>query len=249
MGEVLVLDVGNTHLHWSRWQADQCLDSGRVPVVDVDDWQDRLSKYSGVPTVIGSVGVSGRSMAEFLQRSGHPVQLLERGDAFPLDADVAEVQTVGVDRLAGALGAFELSQAAAITADVGTAITVDWIDSHGVFRGGAIVPGRRLALRALSAGTLQLPELSLWGTEVIQAMPGRDTQGAIRAGVDVGQVGLIERLIESLRELAGPSTACWLTGGDAEWFLARTRLPVHHEPLLVARGLKAAGKRLAENGA
>ena len=150
---------------------------------------------------------------------------------------------MGVDRLAAALAAHSRS-GAAVVLDLGTAITVDWVDAAGVFQGGAIVPGRGLAAAALAHGTHLLPEVAPGRVDEPLHLPGRDTEQAIRHGLDVGMVALVEGLVADLLLEAGPGPALWLTGGDAEWFLHRTRLEVRHDPLLVVHGLLVALERM-----
>ena len=65
---------------------------------------------------------------------------------FPLHLAVEYREQVGADRLAGAVAANALRQPdhAAIVVDAGTAITVNAISAHGVFLGGAIMPGQHM---------------------------------------------------------------------------------------------------------
>lgn len=71
---------------------------------------------------------------------------------------VAQRETLGADRLCNAAAAWAASLAPALVIDAGTAVTVDLVDAGGVYRGGAILPGQSLTLRALGAGAEQLFE-------------------------------------------------------------------------------------------
>jgi type III pantothenate kinase len=189
--------------------------------------------------VLGSVHQEGGVLQEQLRAAGcRKVVAYHRGDQFPLRTNLREPQTVGVDRLAAARGAWQPQQGA-IVVDLGTAITVDWIDAERVFQGGAIVPGLTLSSQALAAGCARLPEVSTDAEEPLH-LPGRSTHEAIQHGLDVGIPSLVDHLVQDLRITAGAGTPLWVTGGDAPWYLRRTRLPFRHETHLVARGLLAA---------
>jgi type III pantothenate kinase len=151
-----------------------------------------------------------------------------------------------VDRLAAALAAWRESPTGALVVDLGTAITVDWIDAKGVFRGGAIVPGRGLCARVLGECTDQLPDVAATG-EDRRPLPGTRTEEAILAGLDAGVPGMVDRLVAELSEVADPGSGRYVTGGDAGWYLARTRREGFVlVPDLVGRGLFLADRDEAE---
>src|SRR5579859_862326 len=56
--------------------------------------------------------------------------------------------TVGADRLANALGALDKYRPPIIVVDLGTATNFDVVDQHGVYLGGAIMPGAKLSADA-----------------------------------------------------------------------------------------------------
>lgn len=64
---------------------------------------------------------------------------------------------VGRDRIADAAAAAEHYPLPCMTVDLGTATTYNVISDKKVFLGGFIVPGVQTSLRAISAGTAQLP--------------------------------------------------------------------------------------------
>ena len=77
----------------------------------------------------------------------------------PLEVELEHPDKVGIDRLLNAVAANRRRQehVAAILVDAGSAVTVDYLDGNGVFRGGAIFPGFRLMARALHDYTALLP--------------------------------------------------------------------------------------------
>ncbi|MCA9269015.1 MAG: type III pantothenate kinase, partial [Planctomycetales bacterium] len=134
----------------------------------------------------------------------------------------------------------------AIVVDAGTAITVDCLSSTGVFLGGAILPGMRMAAGALDRHTDKLP---LVDTSQLDAPPpiGRNTQAAISSGVYWGAVGAVERMCEEFRAVLGSAPQLYLTGGDAPR-LALRFADARHVPHLVLAGIALAAQRLTEKG-
>ncbi len=68
---------------------------------------------------------------------------------------------------------------AVVLIDVGTAVTIDLVDQHGVFQGGVIFPGLELGACALKEHTAQLPKVEISRpTEPY----GKNTADAINCG-------------------------------------------------------------------
>lgn len=146
---------------------------------------------------------------------GGGVVVLGRGLAVPIRLDLEEPSTVGVDRLLTALGAYCRSATACVVVDAGTAVTVDLIDSSGVFRGGVIVPGLAMMLRSLHQGTAALPLLDA-PREADRGGPlGRSTREAMIRGCTAAITGLVYRQVERYAELLGAYPRVIATGGDA----------------------------------
>lgn len=120
---------------------------------------------------------------------------------------------IGIDRLAGGLGAWHLYGAPVIVVDAGTAITVDMVTADGRFVAGVIAPGMRLGAEALHQGTGLLPRVVPGGQA---PLVGRSTADCIRSGVFFSAVGLADRVIAGLRTQIDPAAFAVATGGDAE---------------------------------
>jgi type III pantothenate kinase len=247
---VVALDVGNTSVAAARFPGDPARTApdwsvhrprGGDEARELAGWVGRAREAAADAIVVGSVHRFGEALERALREAGLAnVVGLHRGDAFPLATDVAAPAQVGVDRLASALAAFTLARGAARVVSAGTAITVDWIDASGRFRGGAIVPGRRLQARALHDYTDRLPDVGAEpGGGAALHLPGRSTEEAIRAGLDVGVAALVAGLVGDLARVASQAPV-FVTGGDAEWLLARVPFSARAEPLLAARGLALA---------
>ena len=101
-------------------------------------------------------------LCDWLQnfRPNDAVKILDH-TMLPISVDVEFPDRVGIDRLLAAVAANRRRAPGrgAIIADLGTAVTVDFVDETGVFRGGAILPGMEIAADALHAYTDALPRV------------------------------------------------------------------------------------------
>jgi pantothenate kinase type III len=96
-----------------------------------------------------------------------------------------------------------------IVVDAGSAVTVDWVDQDGVFRGGMIYPGFRLAAMSLQRGTAALPLIGETNAPSPPLAAGRETRTAIESGLYWSQwgglCGAIAALQRCAAELGHPS--------------------------------------------
>lgn len=152
----------------------------------------------------------------------------------PLKNGYSTPHTLGMDRLAAAVGAWSMNPGHdMLVIDAGTAITFDFISADGVFKGGNIAPGIGLRLRALHEHTGSLPLVSAEG---LTPMTGYDTETAIRSGVIKGVRYEVEGYIRELESIY-PSLLVFLTGGDADFFDIKGKSRIFAAPDLVLRGL------------
>lgn len=143
-------------------------------------------------------------------------------------------QTLGMDRLAAAVGAWSLKPGKDILViDAGTAITFDFVTSAGEYMGGNIAPGVELRLKSLHEHTGALPLVSRIGPA---PRFGYDTDTAIRSGVINGIANEIMGYVAGL-ESEYPSVLVFLTGGDAESFALKCKSGTFAVTDLVLTGL------------
>ena len=151
--------------------------------------------------------------------------------------------TLGADRIANAVAAIHEFSLPSIILDCGTAITTEVIDAQKRFLGGSITPGRYLARWSLSAGTGQLP-ITPYSVEVPEAI-GRNTQDAIKSGVDLGLLGAVNMVLNQARHsIAAPNIEAIAVGGDRYFFaenLDQVQLGPDHFTL---KGLAIIAERL-----
>jgi len=159
-----------------------------------------------------------------------------------IEVQVQFPERVGIDRILAARAAVTWKQlhgypnSPIIVVQAGTALTVDLVDDHGVFQGGAILPGAGLALQYLAAGTDQLPWLPTESVHSLPTLPGKNTEQAIAAGVHASLVGGAKYLIERYRESL-PKIPALISGGDGKLVQEHIPPPVAYVENLVLMGL------------
>jgi len=182
---------------------------------------------SVVPSALQAVREALRALRVDLRIAGEDL-------ACPLELDYETVATLGADRWLGAFAAHGRF-GSAVVVDCGTATTVDVVTADGVYRGGAIAPGPAAMAAGLRAAAPALPAADL---QAPLRVPAKSTQASVDAGVLLGWVGLVERLVRDARA-AAPDARLVVTGGAAAGLLAHTALELEHRPQLLHEGLRA----------
>lgn len=141
---------------------------------------------------------------------------------------------VGADRLVNALGAAVRYDGPLILIDSGTATTFDIVSADRHFEGGIIAPGINLSMRALHEAAAQLPRIAIKRPEKVV---GHDTVSAMQSGVFWGYIGLIDNLVERIRDEDGRDFTVIGTGGVASLFEGSSETIQHYDADLTIRGL------------
>ena len=243
MTQILVIDVGNSRMKWamrgpSGWTARGAVANQDIGSLAVRDWQnlERPARAVGV-NVAGEaarVRVEGQ-----LGRWRLPVEWLtattEAGGVFNRYQVPSQL---GADRWVSLVAARRRAVAAnesvprgCVVANVGTAVTIDALDSDGVFRGGLILPGIDLMLRALADNTagLRTPPGSFHDFPTT-------TADALFSGAVQAACGAIEQMRNRVRG-HGPEVTCYLAGGSAPDLSPHLAAPVELVENLVLEGV------------
>ncbi len=146
---------------------------------------------------------------------------------------------VGADRVANAIGAFDIYGGPAVVVDLGTATTFDAISAKGEYLGGAITPGVAISLEALFQQAAALRRVELVEP---RGVIGRSTAESIQSGALYGFAAQVDGLCERFIAELGPCTVV-ATGGLAELIVPHTRTVQHLEPWLTLHGLRIVYER------
>ena len=154
-----------------------------------------------------------------------------------IDINIDRPEQAGADRLVNAVAAAAWHNLPAIIIDFGTATTLDLIGPKGAYEGGIIAPGVNLSVEALHLTAARLPRIAVKPWQTDMPVLGTDTISAMQSGVFWGYVGMIEGLLERLRQGYGADLPAIMTGGLAPLFADHINGPLIVDADLTLRGL------------
>lgn len=171
-----------------------------------------------------------------------PLVVGDAGMELGIQALVDTPEAVGADRLVNAVAAHEEYGGPLIILDFGTATTFDVINADGDYVGGVIAPGINLSVEALHRAAAMLPKVSVTRP---QTVIGKHTTPAMQSGIYWGYVGLIEGLVERIRNEYGEKLRVVATGGLAPMFEPAVEVIQEVDRNLTLRGLVSIYSRNA----
>jgi type III pantothenate kinase len=216
----VVVDVGNTRVKWGRCARAAVAEVASLPPDAPDAWERQLTRWgvdAGAAWAVAGVHPDRRdALVRWLEERGARVWVATSHHQLPLEVRLSHPDRVGIDRLLNAVAAvraWSRSRLPAVVVDAGSAVTVDWVDEAGAFRGGAIFPGLRLMARALHEHTALLPLIEIATPRPY--VPGLSTTQAMDAGIYYAAAGGVNALVGLFRAASPAETHVYLTGGDA----------------------------------
>ena len=248
----VVVDVGNTRASYAVvFRGKVGLDSSTTDMESASKYFDKLH-WGGRRHIEWLIaGVNPKLQAEVVavaRRRGDNVTEVTSYLQLPIKVDVDFPEKVGLDRLLGAVAANRLKTPgrSVLTVDVGTAMTINFIDPDGTFVGGLIAPGPRLMTTILYEGTAKLPEVDMgWHPYLNETYPAKTTEDAIRTGVRFALSGAVNTAVMRVRA-SGYDPEVFITGGNSG-FIFHSLLPdiqPRGEPNLNLQGLLITAETL-----
>ena len=141
---------------------------------------------------------------------------------------------LGSDLLVDSVAAAALYPKPLIVADMGTATTLTIVNDKNTIIGGAILPGVRTSLSALTTNTAQLPQISI---EAPKKVIGSNTIDCMKSGAVLGNASMLDGMIDRFNEELGTECFVVATGGLAEVISKHTKHDIVYNPNLLLEGL------------
>jgi type III pantothenate kinase len=142
---------------------------------------------------------------------------------------------VGADRIVNAVAAYEMFGGPVIAVDFGTATTFDCVSPAGEYLGGVIFPGIHTSMEALFSRASMLHRVEIARPK---SVIGKTTTTAIQAGLLFGFAGLVDSMVERIREELGAESRVIATGGLSHRIASESRSIERVEPFLTLQGLR-----------
>ncbi len=211
----LIVDIGNSRVKCAVIDKETIIWSGVSDELSTAEIEALCCKFEIHKSIVSSTrGDMQHVVRELRKHVGHSM-LFDYDTPIPIKNSYSTPETLGRDRLAAAVGASVLSNAAnQLIIDLGTAITIDLVTETGGFEGGVISPGVEMRLRALNEFTASLPKCSPTKEVVDVARSTKEAieQGVMR-GVEYELRGHIAKMVEKFCEID-----VIFAGGDAKYF-------------------------------
>ena len=141
---------------------------------------------------------------------------------------------LGADRVADLVAARAAYEPPFVVVDLGTTTNFEVVDEDGAFVGGIIAPGVKLSAKALADAAAQLAMVDL---KAPASVVGKNTREAMQAGVVMGEVALIDGLVDMVQRELGYDVDVIATGSDAAAIAALSQRIARTDEHLALRGL------------
>ena len=247
---ILTLDIGNTNMKTALFDGMEMkqywrLSTNRNRTSDeygmammnlLNHYGIDRSEVEGI--MMSSVVPQINFTIEHMCRSyfGMEPMKIEPGVKTGINIKYENPRELGSDRIANAVGAYELYGGPCITIDFGTATSFGAISAKGEFLGGAICPGLKQAADALTERTAKLPRFELVKPENVI---GRNTVTNMQAGIVYGYIGQIKYLVNRMKkEMGVEGIKVIATGGLAVLVAGESSVIDVMDGLLTLKGLR-----------
>ena len=217
---ILAIDIGNTAATVGFYEGGRLLSFGSMYYNDIPKYASKLiksGKNSHLDVIISSVFPKIASFLKYKLQNVKGLKLWVVGGNLPMKIrhKYSNYNGLGVDRKVNIYGAVRMYRLPMLVIDYGTAITFDYIDPKGVFRGGMIIPGPETAYRALGQRAALLPKgLSL--PKRAKSFLGGNARECMESGILEGYGAMTDELIVRFRKRYGENLRVLATGGFAE---------------------------------
>ncbi len=230
----LIIDIGNTSI-----KTITCLNGvfHKLKRFESDkEFIESLRFDVDTLTIISSVRT--KEFTKNIANLFSNVIILTAETNIPIENGYATPTTLGHDRLANAVAAFDaFPNQNNLIIDVGTCLKIDFINRQNVFMGGSISVGFSMRYNALHTFTDNLP---LYKNETIETITGNDTKSSMLVGAYQGMLSEIKHFIQQY-EHKYEELNIFLTGGDLSYFKNEElsqKNSIFADPLLTLKGLK-----------
>ncbi len=229
----LIIDIGNTRTKVAIFSPSDLIHFEVFKTFGVQKARHFIKKYDIDSCILSNSGLVAANLINelsFIRQFIH----FSKDTKLPIVNTYSTKATLGNDRLAGAVGTLlYFPNGSTLKIDMGTCITMDYLDRKLEFVGGNISPGISMRLKSMHHFTAKLPLVDIRINEFIF---GKSTTTAMQNGAVKGAFREIDSFIQGVREEFGIINVI-LTGGDAILFEKYTKNEIFVSPNLVVEGL------------
>jgi type III pantothenate kinase len=241
---VLLVDIGNTRLKWSVLRGEKL---GRQKALEyagltAGDLERQVFATRGITRVVaasvGSTRLNRLLAAACRRKTGLSCEFVASArNGAGLTTRYRHPWRLGVDRFMAVIAGYHMARArGACVIDVGTAVTIDLVDTMGVHLGGAIIPGPQLMVGSVLKNTAGIAERAS-GAGLTRGFFAQDTRAAIEQGARYAAAAVIDRAVTEAQRVLQRTPLVLLTGGAAMQIEPLLHSSYVSVPDLVLRGV------------
>lgn len=245
---VLTIDIGNTNICLGKWDDDKLKFTSRIEtakyltadsyavkfksVLELYDVNFNDVEGSIISSVVPEVTIAVSKAIEKL--TGKKPMVVGPGIKTGLDIRIDNPAELGSDIVADAVGVIEKYPKPIIFFDLGTATTACVIDENGCYLGGAIMPGVRTGINALSEHASQLPHISI---EAPKNIIGKNTVDSMKSGAVFATASMIDGMAARIQKQLNGKASIVATGGNSKYIVPFCNCGVVYDGHLLIDGL------------
>lgn len=244
---LVAIDIGNSNIVFGIYNKNKLLDTFRLNTNEsytIDELGFLISKYFTDYNInyIEAVVIASvvPALTEILKKS---IEKYFNIKPYIIGEDIninirnlyKNPKQTGVDRLINAAWAIKKYGANLIIIDMGTATTIDVVNSECEFVGGVIFPGINILKESLATKTAILPNVPI--SKPCNII-GKNTQECIQSGLYYGCLCAIDGILLNMKQEMNSDLKVIATGGLAKYFLKNNPNINYFDETLTLDGIK-----------
>lgn len=246
---ILTIDIGNKNIMIGGFEGEDLIFTGRCSS-DRNRTEDEY--FLLIRDVLGMYGISAEDIEGGILCSvvpalrtivssaverliGRRILVVGSGLKTGLNIRIDDPAELGSDMVVSAVAALAKYPKPIAIFDMETATTLSVINKDGAYVGGALIPGLRVSVDAMSASAAQLPYITL---DPPPRLICADTVSCMQSGAVYGFAAMIDGLSHQVEEELGESATIILTGSACKLIAPHCRRPFHLDETLQLDGLR-----------
>ncbi len=217
---ILAIDIGNTAGTICFYEGGRLLDFKSLKYDVIPKYATKLIKsgrFNHLDVILSSVSPKITTFLKCNLQNINGLCLWIVGVNLPIKIrhKYKNYNKLGCDRKVNIYGATKFYKLPILIIDYGTAVTFDYVDAKGVFKGGMIIPGPETTFRVLGQRSALLPK-KLPLPKKARVFLGRNTRECMESGILEGYGAMTDELIRRFKARCDKNLRVLATGGLAE---------------------------------